>query len=648
VEREVDGRPIPETVTLPVTINGRIYPREDVDLWTFDAKTGQTVTCEVMASRIGSPLDSRLELRDPRGRRITENDDAFGKDSLLRFTAPADGTYQLSICDTDFGGLQHYVYRLTVTAGPYIDAIYPLGGRRGEETEFELAGANLPTEPIPVALPAESSQPFRYRTTVSGSSSNEVLVEVDDLPEYREDVALAPEIAPDGIAVPAILNGRILKAGEVDKWTFAAKAGQKYDIDLHASRLGSHLDATLAVLDPSGTQLATADDIGGGQTDAKLTWQAPSDGNYSVAVADRLGSRGGLRYAYRLKIQPLVDAPGFHLALPDNVLSVERGKEIKFKVAVERFGGFSGAIELQLVGLPQDTSVTNTTIAEGKNDVDITLKAAEKAEIQVADVRVTGSAKTGEETITSTATQSVERGEPAIDSLMLATTMPTPFRLRAQFEQKFAGRGTVYVRQYQIERNGFTGSVEISLADRQVRHAQGVSGPTLTVPAGADRFEYPLLLSPFMEIGRTSRTNLMAVGEVTDEQGRSYKVTFTTFDVNEQIITLTDPGRLSVAARQKSIRAQPGTQVPIPVTIDRAQSLDEPVTLSLVTADHIRGTSAAEVVIPSGERSGTLTVQFADGDLGPFNMPLSVRAQMADERGHLLVDEVKIEVAYSR
>src|SRR4051794_30413081 len=36
VEQEIDGDPVATPVTLPVTINGRIFPREDVDLWSFE------------------------------------------------------------------------------------------------------------------------------------------------------------------------------------------------------------------------------------------------------------------------------------------------------------------------------------------------------------------------------------------------------------------------------------------------------------------------------------------------------------------------------------------------------------------------------------------------------------------------------------
>jgi hypothetical protein len=129
IEQEIDGQPVPTHVQLPVTINGRIFPREDVDTWTFTAKAGQSYTCEVMAARIGSPLDSRLEIISPEGRPIAENVDGKETDSFLQFTAPVDGEYQVKIHDINFAGLQHYVYRLTLNDGPVVNDIYPLAAR---------------------------------------------------------------------------------------------------------------------------------------------------------------------------------------------------------------------------------------------------------------------------------------------------------------------------------------------------------------------------------------------------------------------------------------------------------------------------------------------------------------------------------------
>src|SRR5262249_22115916 len=150
-------------VRLPVTINGRIFPRENVDSWLFRAKKGQSVSCEVNAARLGSPLDSRLEVRDPEGRVISENDDAFGADSFIRFTAAMDGTYQVRIHDISYHGGQAYVYRLTLTADPFVDRAYPLGGRRGSKTRFDLTGQGLPDRPAEIDLPASGPEAYAHR-----------------------------------------------------------------------------------------------------------------------------------------------------------------------------------------------------------------------------------------------------------------------------------------------------------------------------------------------------------------------------------------------------------------------------------------------------------------------------------------------------
>ena len=125
VEQEIDGDPVPVDVQLPVTINGRIFPRQNVDLWTFTLHKGQSVACEVCAARLGSPLDSYLEVVGPDGRVIAENDDAFGADSFVRFTAAADGKYGVRIRDANGRGGPAFVYRLTLTSDPYRRARLP-------------------------------------------------------------------------------------------------------------------------------------------------------------------------------------------------------------------------------------------------------------------------------------------------------------------------------------------------------------------------------------------------------------------------------------------------------------------------------------------------------------------------------------------
>src|SRR4051812_48178051 len=72
VEDEVDGEPIPVSVVAPITINGRIFPHEDVDIWSVSLKKGETLTAIIDAERIGSPLQAKLDIHDPTGKVVAE------------------------------------------------------------------------------------------------------------------------------------------------------------------------------------------------------------------------------------------------------------------------------------------------------------------------------------------------------------------------------------------------------------------------------------------------------------------------------------------------------------------------------------------------------------------------------------------------
>ena len=139
-------RPVPVAVTLPVTINGRIFPREDVDVWTFAAKKGQRVTLR------GPRRPARLAARrrawrsaTPTASVVAENDDAAAGDPSLRFTAARRRHVPACASTTaSAAAARRYVYRLTVSDGPYVERVYPLGGKRGDRRASRSRPANLP------------------------------------------------------------------------------------------------------------------------------------------------------------------------------------------------------------------------------------------------------------------------------------------------------------------------------------------------------------------------------------------------------------------------------------------------------------------------------------------------------------------------
>jgi hypothetical protein len=633
VEQEMDGDPVPVEVKPPVTINGRIFPRENVDVWTFRAAKGQTFTCEVNALRLGSPLDARLEVRGPDGRRISEAV-GDGTDPRLRFTAPADGTYSLRIHDIGFHGGQGYVYRLTITADAYVDRAYPLGGRRGTTTKFELSGQGLPAEPVAIALPADGPADYAHRLTVAGKASNTFLLDLDDLPEY-----LDPQ---KPVAVPAVLNGRIGKPGQADDWTISLKKGEAAELELRAARLGSPLRGVLTLLDAAGKELARAESTPGAQPDPSLRFAAPADGTYHVRVAERFRHRGGPEFAYRLRIAPPSNKPDFRLSIGTDAISPGRKGELKWQISAERLGGFKEPIALAVEGLPAGVSAASATIPAGQPVGAIQLKVDATARIGASRLTVRGSARIGDQVVTRTAILRGARGEPDIDSVLLAVALPTPFKVVGDYDMRWAARGTVHKRKYRIERDGYDGPIAVMLADHQARHLQGVSGPTITVPAGATEFEYPVTLPPWMEMGRTSRTCVMAVARIKDGD-REHVVSFTSVNQNEQVVAVVGPDPLGIETGRGSITAEPGKAVNVEVTVSRGKDHEGPVKVELVAPEHMRFVSADPVEVPAGRDKAVLALRFAADARGPYNMPLTIRGTLL-HKGEPVVGEAHLAI----
>ncbi len=632
VEDETSSQPTP--VTLPVTANGRIFPRENIDIYTFDAKKGQTVCCEVTAARLGSPLDSRLEARDARGQRLAENDDHFGSDSFLRFTAPADGKYSVHIHDVQYRGGPAYVYRLTMTAGPYLERVYPLGGRRGSTVKLECAGSGLPAT-AEVALAGDAPHDLAYRLVLDGQTTNPFLLDVDDLPEHLET---EPNDTPDKamrIALPAMLNGRIDKPGDIDCWSVPFKKGEAVEFDLRGQRLGSPLHGVLTLCDEAGKELARAE-ADGPAADPLLRFTAPADGVYCLRVADRFRSRGGPAFAYRIRAA-LAPTADFRLTLATDAVTLPRGGQFPLRVTAERLGNFADAIAFDIDGLPAGVTASGTIPAKQTQGT-ITLKADATAKIQAIRLQVRGKAKIGDQEALRVAALATERGQPEIDTVLLGVALPTPFKIVATHDMRWAPRGSVHRRTYRLERTGYDGPLEVSLADRQARHLQGVVGPVATIPAGAKEFEYGVQLAPWMETGRTCRVCIMAVATVKDADGSEHVVSFSSTQVNEQIIVVVEPERLNLEASRASVVAEAGHAVEVPIRVARGKGLSGPVTVAL-HGPLPKGVSAESVTIAADKDRGSITLRFSAN----VRASLVLRATLMDN-GQSVIAEANVDV----
>lgn len=642
IEAETDGEPLPVAVQPPLTINGRIFPREDVDIWEFPAKAGQSLTLAVAAQAFGSPLQARLVVLDAAGRVLHEAIASQRGDPALHFTAPATGTYRARIEDVNAAGLQNHVYRLTITDQPSVTRVFPLGGKRGDSASLELTGHALPVKQLEVKLPSAHASPMPLPLLANRKFITAPLLELDDLPEQLHTGETA------AFNAPANLNGRVKAPGTTNAWRFSAKKSDLLELSLAAARLGSPLTPVLVVTDMAGKSIARAEATPGELTDLTLNFKAPADGEFLLHVSERFASRGGSEFAYRLRVAPPATMPDFQLTLGSDALTVIResadgepaapgkpkrgGKQQpgKLKVNVIALGGFKGDIELEVVGLPSNVTVSGTKIAGGRNTTDLNFSAEHAAKIAGTRLTVRGTATINGEKVTRTASLPAPRGEAAIDSVLLAVALPTPFKFTSDFLMNIVPRGSTYRRPYGLERGGYEGPLIAKLADRQGRHLQGVTAPPVEISPGEDRFEFEVTFPPGMELGRTSRSQVMLLGTVRERDGSEHVISYSQNEQNDQVITITQAGLLELELDAASVRVAPGGSVKIPFHLRRDKSLcADAVRVELRPPPHVTGLRAAPVNLPAGSDRGVLEIHFG-ANPGPFNLPCPVRATTLD------------------
>jgi hypothetical protein len=584
VEKETDGEPISEAIKLPVTANGRIFPREDIDLWEFDAEAGKTVTAFVHSASINSPLVAKLDILDAKGNVAAEQmrHACVGSDGSVKFTPKTAGKYRVRITDARTLGGQAYVYRLTVT------------------TE------KVPEFHFPLKVPA------------------------DGLKDASTD--------KQSLAPPVALNGQVERPGIVGEWKLALKKGTKYTFDLQAQRFDSPLRGRVRILDATGKEVAKAEATEAADP-APLAYSPPVDGTYTVQVGEKFRRPVGAEFVYRLRVLdgPEKAEPGFKLTVATDVFTMPRGGTLKVKVNADRFGDFKGPIALKAEGLPKGVEAKPATIAANQNAIDLTITAG--AAIGHSSLVITGTATVGDKLVSVPA---AFKGAP---DLRLAVALPTPFKIIDQYVMTGAPRGETYYRKYKVDRGGFDGPIEISLADKQARHLQGVTGPVITLKPGETEFEYPAFLPPWMEINRTCRVCVMAKAKVKDSaSGGEHTVSFSSVEQNQQMIVVVGPGRLDLSVEKTSVRAE--GKVRLAVKVSRSKSLSGPAAVELVLPEHVKGVKAAKLVVPADKSDGELVLTFAP-DAGPFNVPLLLRATVTTDRGPVTA-EAKVEAVAPR
>jgi hypothetical protein len=450
------------------------------------------------------------------------DDFRFHPDPAMIFEVPKDGDYTVEIRDVLYRGRGDLIYRLSIGQLPFITDIFPLGGPRNADTQVELRGVNLPFKTLKVPVPADSPRVRMVNVTANGWVSNSLPFATSDIPELLEVEPNDTQAQAQKVEIPSIINGRIQKSGDVDYYSFTAKAGQKIVMEVRARRLMSPLDSIITVFNARGDMLVENDDwtdpseaLITHHADSRLVYTIPANGNYFLRIRD-IQSNGGDAYAYRLTIAP--PRQDFALRItPDNP-RLGQGDTAAITVTAMRIDGFDGEIDLSVEGLPKGFTATQAVIPPGQDTGRLTITAPLDAKVGILAPAVLGKAKAGEETITrkAEAAESVMQAFaytfniPA-KQLFLAVIPPSAYSLAAKVD---AGK-VLEVRpdtetQIVVKVNRKENALKNSVFFAVLRPAPGISLNSVNCPPDKDEATITLTVAKEAKIGLVQNIILSA------------------------------------------------------------------------------------------------------------------------------------------
>ena len=498
----------PQKLAMNVTVQG-VIQSEDVDYFLVEAKKGQRVSAEVEGMRLANTVfDPYLAILNRERFELAARDDCalLYQDAAASIIAPQDGTYVIQVRDSSFGGNGNCLYRLHVGSFPRPTAVFPSGGKAGEEIAVRFLGdpageiaqkQRLPEKPDPLfaleakqdGLVAPSPNPFRV-------SAFDNVLEVEPNNDFKGATATEQ-------ALPLALNGIIADKGDVDCFKFKATKGQQFDVHCYARRLRSPLDSVMSLYDAQGKRIANNDDSGG--PDSYIRFNVPADGEYFLRVTDHLGS-GGLDYTFRIELTPI--QPALELSIPKfarysqqrHFVVVPRGNRFGTVVNIRR-ANLGGDVVLSAEGLPPGVQMVTETVPANMGVFPIVFEAAADAPIdggwgnllgRPADPKlahVVGSFSQRYEMIVGPPGQSVYWWH-RIDKLPMAVVEEAPFTLELVEPQVPIVRdGSMQLKVVAQRKEGFDAPISVQFPFRP----PGIGATTaITIPQGKSEAFYPI------------------------------------------------------------------------------------------------------------------------------------------------------------
>jgi hypothetical protein len=408
-EPEVESTGAGQLVEVPVTINGRIA---DDNSYRFRARKGQKLVIEVNARRLGSELDSIVEVLDASGKPIERATVRPVAETLTTLSDRDSSTRGLRISSWagwkpgDYIMIGGEIIRVeTLPNGPDEDVLFnSFSGQR-------IAYFDTTTEAHAIDKPAYKVQihPPGTKFTPNGLPVVHLDYQNDDGgPGYGKDSVVHFNAPADGEYKVRIHDVRGNACGgcpyrltiREPRPDFRLTVGQRnpnvplggtVPVTVTAFRMDD-FDGPIAVSieDLPAGLTATSGVIAPGQISTTLLLSADASAKLDHAAPLKIVGRGGnlTRWANpddRLKLISLMPRSDVVMTAETKEVEIEAGKQAQITVSVDRRNDFHGRVPVAVMNLPPgvkviDVGLNGVLITEQENRRSFTIEALPTAE----------------------------------------------------------------------------------------------------------------------------------------------------------------------------------------------------------------------------------------------------------------------------
>jgi hypothetical protein len=581
-----------QRLTVPADIAGSFEAPNDIDRFLFDATQGEVFYVEAFARRYesfadpvivvdqvsgtdGKPTEKQIATADD----VTENlaanvFDTVSDDPLLRFEAPADGTYRVSVRDRYFAsrGGPLLAYRLSI---------------RKPSPDFELAvvpfrreKADGPAGPDAIGL--------RKNESVS------VSVYAFRRDGFNGAIAVSAEGLPAGVTSTGVT---IAEGQSAASLVFSAAP----DAAPTAAPVSIVGEAVVASSDGAETKLRRI-----ARTGTLIRGGASS-------VEARLASD--------LVVSVLEETIPFHLTGEGGAIRVGQGSQVLLPVTCERQAGYAESIACAVGGLAKDSKVTAETKPFAPE------LASQQARLVID---ATAPARSYEVVLSGTAKIDVSRFPLRLKKAKAAQDAATKAFTQADESLKQATAARDQAAKTLEAADAVAKSVPASLAAQTTAAVEAAKAALAAIDATMKAADG---LRKQAEAAKQAADK--AAGEA-EKVSAVQKIDYSSPAPAVALTIVPAPATFALSVPENG-QVKKGSATEIKVTVKRQNDFKGPVSLALALPQGVAGVTADPVTIPADQSEGTLRVSAsADAAEGDVLFP-AVRT-VSDHNGPVQID----------